>query len=222
MNEPEKPKKGWGCLQWVVVILVLLLLTSLWWAFHAVTKDIADHSSVSKNSRQIMMAMRIWALENDGAYPDSAFQERPTANQVFRKLIHEGIQEDERIFGAKKSFFVPDGKIGVAPTFDEAVKPGENHWMITAGQNSKSSGEVPLVFENAITSTWPLRWQHGHENELIRGRTWTSGKIIIGFQDNHVQVIQLEKQGDVMVLPGTVMIPNGKTPLPPLKILDIE
>jgi len=222
MNEPEKPNKGWGWLQWVVVILVLLLLTSLWWAFHAVTKDIADHSSVSKNSRQIMMAMRIWALENDGAYPDSAFQERPTANQVFRKLIHEGILEDERIFGAKKSLFVPDGKIGVAPTFDEAVKPGENHWMITAGQNSKSSGEVPLVFENAITSTWPLRWHHGHENELIRGRTWTGGKIIVGFQDNHVEVIQLEKQGDVMVLPDTVMIPNGKTPLPPLKILDIE
>jgi hypothetical protein len=37
-----------------------------------------------------------------------------------------------------------------------------------------------------------------------------------------VEVIQLERKGDVMVLPDAVMIPNGKTPLPPLKILDIE
>jgi hypothetical protein len=222
MNEPEKPKKGWGWLQWGVVATVIVGGILLWISTARVMSDMGDHSSVSKISRQIMMAMKIWAHENDGAYPDFGFSERPTANQVFRKLIHEGILEDERIFGAKKSLFVPDGKIGVAPTFDEAVKPGENHWMITAGQNSKSSGEVPMVFENAITSAWPLRWHHGHENEPIRGRTWTRGKIIVGFQDNHVEVIQLERKGDVMVLPDAVMIPNGKTPLPPLKIVDIE
>ena len=222
MNEPEKPMKGWGWLQWGVVILVLLLLTSLWWAFHAVTKDIANQSSVSTNVRQIIMAMKIWAEENDGAYPDSAFQERPTANQVFRKLIQDEILEDERIFGGKDSCFVGDGKIGTAPAFEQAVQAGENHWMITAGLNSKSPGETPLIFENAITATWPLRWFSTHQGERIRGRTWANGKVLVGFQDGSHFLVKLQKQGNVMVLPDTVMIPNGKTPLPPLKILDIE
>ena len=222
MNEPEKPKKGWGWLLWGVVIVVLLLLVSLWWTIFIVTKDIANQSSVSNNARKTIMAMKIWAHDNGGAYPDSAFQERTTANQVFRKLIQDEIIEDERIFGGKGGYFVGDGNIGTAPAYDEAVKPGENHWMITAGQNTNSSTETPLVFENAITSTWPLRWFSTHQGESIRGSVWPKGKIIVGFQDNRVELIELQKQNNVMVLPDKVMIPKGKTPLPPLKILDIE
>lgn len=222
MNEPEKPKKGWGWLQWGVVIVVLFLLVSLLLPTFNVVSPMSNQTSTANNCRQIIMAMKIWAQENGGAYPDSFFQERPTANQVFCHLVQEEIIQDERIFGAKKSFVRIDGNIGVAPEFDQAVQPGENHWMMTAGLNTKSPANTPFVFENAISSTWPLRWHHGHENEPIRSRTWTRGKIIIGFQDNHVEVIQLERKGDVMVLPDAVMIPNGKTPLPPLKILDIE
>jgi hypothetical protein len=226
MNEPEKPKKGWGCLQWGVVVSVLLagtlLLISIWSPHFGLIADMSNQTSTSNNARQTIMAMKIWAQENNGAYPDSGFPERPTANQVFRKLIQAEILEDERISGAKKSLFVPDGKIGIAPTFDEAVQPGENHWMITAGQNFNGLGEIPLIFENAITSTWPLRWHYSHVEEPIRGRTWTNGKVIVGFQDSRVELIQLKKKGEVMVLPERVMTPYGRTPLPALKILDIE
>ena len=222
MNEPEKPKKGWGCLQWGVVIGVILLLLSLLGPHFGCIAHMSNQTSTLNNTRQMIMAMKIWAQENGGAYPDSFFQERPTANQVFRRIVQEEIIQDERIFGAKKSFVRIDGNIGVAPEFDQAVQPGENHWMMTAGLNTKSPANTPVVFENAISSTWPLRWFSTHQEELIRGRTWTKGKIIVGFNDNRVELIELQRKGDVLVLPDTVMIPNGTTPLPPLKVLDIE
>jgi hypothetical protein len=223
MNEPEKPKKGWGCLQWGVVIVVLLMFgVGLLWPVFVLLDQQACQTSVTNHARQTIIAMKIWSQENNGAYPDSAFQERPTANQVFRKLIQDDIVMDERIFGSKVSFFNGDGKIGAAPAFDQAVQAGENHWMITAGLNTKSPREMPFIFENAISSTWPLRWFSSHQDKLIRGRVWRNGKIIVGFHDNSVSVVDLKKQNDVMVLPDMVMIPKGKTPLPPLKILDIE
>ncbi len=223
MNEPEKPKKGWGCLQWGVVIVVLLLLVSILrpMIFNVVS-PMSNQTSTANNCRQIIMAMKIWAQDNGGTHPDSAFQEMPTANQVFRKLIQDEVIEDERIFGAKDSFFVGDGKIGTAPAFKQAVEAGENHWMITAKQTTMSAANTPLVFENAISSTWPLSWLCTHQEEPIRGRTWAKGTIIVGFNDNSIRVVDLKKQSDVMVLPDTVLIPSGTTPLPPLKILDIE
>jgi hypothetical protein len=32
MNEPEKPKKGWGCLQ-LIVVIVTLFFSGLYWLF---------------------------------------------------------------------------------------------------------------------------------------------------------------------------------------------
>lgn len=166
------------------------------------------------------MAMKIWAQEHDGAYPDSVAGDEASANGVFRILVQEEIIQDERIFGAKQSPFQPDGNIGQAPEFLEAVAAGENHWMMIAGQNVKSGGTCPLVFENALKPVWPLAWLPNYY--LKRGRTWRNGKIIIGRNDGSVNVETLENHSGELRLSDSTLKAFGMTSLTDVKVLDIE
>lgn len=183
MNEPEKPKKGWGWLQWSVAVVVMLLMASLYVPTFARISPMANQSSTSNNCRQIIMALKIYAGDNNGVFPDGE-----TANLVFRKLIQKEVVQDERIFGGKVSPFVPDGNVGIAPNFEEAVSPGENHWMIVAGLKPGNAATIPFVFENSTNHAWPPVWRNDPQSLPLRGRVWRGGKIIAGRLDNSVNV----------------------------------
>lgn len=220
MNEPEKPNKGWGCLQWGAVLCVLVLLCTFCLSVMNVISDMASQEACLNSNRQIIMAMRIWAMDHDEAYPDSVSEPNATANVVFRQLFKDEIVSDDRVFGGHRSPFRPDGNIGVEPDFKQAVEVGENHWMIVAGLTTKSPGYYPLVFENTLTPSWPLQWSRSHKT--VRGRSWRGGRIIIGRNDNSVNVETLVKDGEQYVLPE---LPNQKSDdkrLTDFKLLDIE
>jgi hypothetical protein len=127
MNEMEQSKKGWGCLQWGVVISVIMMLASLIVPALNITADMATQTSSANNCRQIIMALKIWASENDGVFPDAGTPQPTASNQVFRKLIQSEIIQDERIFGSNGSPFRPDNIIGNPPDYARVLEPGENH-----------------------------------------------------------------------------------------------
>ena len=152
--------------------------------------------SSMNNCRQIIMAMKIYANDNNGSYPDSiedkATGELPkTANDALRKLFQNDVIQDERIFGCKASRFIPDGDIGSAPAFEKALEPGENHWAITHGATTESAGSLPLVFEAPAEPTWPPLWNVDMPGVPIRGRVWRDRAIIIGRNDNSVNAAML-------------------------------
>jgi hypothetical protein len=111
MNEPEKPKKGWGWLQWGFIIVVSLIGISLIVPTIGFTASMANQTASANNARQIIMALKIWASENNGVFPDAKLPSPVSSNQVLRRLIQNEILEDERIFGATNSPFAPDGNI---------------------------------------------------------------------------------------------------------------
>jgi hypothetical protein len=169
-----------------------------------VIQDMANQTSTSNNCRQIIMAMKIFAQENNSIYPDSYQNpttggQAVTANDAFRVLLQEEVIQDERIFGAKASPYQPDGNVGTAPGYDKALQAGENHWALTQGQTTSSNGIMPLVYENPLAPSWPPNWNCDAAGQLKPGRTWRGGKIIIGRNDNSVNVEQLasKKGGSV-------------------------
>lgn len=145
------------------------------------------------NSKQIIIALRLYAGDHDGKYPDAMAPHARSSNEVFHLLFKEGILETERIFGCSRSPFLPDGNIGTAPDFLEALKPGENHWAMTKGLNDAMNGCVPLVFENPSEATWPPKWNADFAFQEKPGRVWWGGKIVVGFNDTSVEVFTLEK-----------------------------
>ncbi len=197
-------QRGFTLIELLVVITIIAILASLAVPTFNVIQDMANQTSASNNCRQIIMAMKIFANDNNSIYPDTYNNPQTggmaiTANDAFRVLIQEQIIQDERIFGSKASMFIPDNNIGTAPSFDQALQANENHWALTQGQTTSSNGIMPLVFENPLAPSWPPHWNCDAAGQPKPGRAWRGGKIIIGRNDNSVNVESLasKKGGSV-------------------------
>jgi len=174
-----------ACVLVGVVGLILLGMSVL--AYRHVVADRANQMRAINNLRQISMSLKVYAADHNGEYPTGR-----TANEAFRRLLQTDILEDERLFGCPLSPFVPDGEIGEAPDFPRAVGTGENHWMLVDGLNDNSPGHLPAVFENALDTSWPPVWDGSAFDKVrARGQTWKGRKVIVGLNDNSVNVERL-------------------------------
>lgn len=238
-NEPEKPRKGWGCLMWAVAGAAVVLFLPLMMTSHGRMSVRALQMKAGSNARQITALMMTYAADYNGLYTDAGLpQDSLTANAAFRELVKEGLVLDEMIFGCPYSSFIPDKDMGPAPDFPKALEPGENHWMMVAGQNNTTPGTHPLIIENATDATWPPKWLPGATEipEAFRhpfldwlpkppqppGRSWKGNTIMMGYNDASVIAVPLVKKDGLMHLPDSVLKPKGLPPLPNFKLLDVE
>lgn len=190
MNEPANKKRGWAPIHIIVGIVAgLLVIGALIPPFNIVSAK-APQSATLGNARQVITALKLYAGDHNGAYPDSALPDAKSSNEVFRLLIREGVLQDERIFGAKVSPFMPDNDIGDAPQYHKALEAGENHWAMVKGLTDKAIATSVVILENPFTAS-PLRWAEGDGKKAFKGRTWKGGAIIVGFNDTSVQAMKL-------------------------------
>lgn len=196
----ESSIQRWGCLQWGIVLVVVILGGMLTWsAMPWTTKNMSQMKGVN-NCRQIIVALKLYAADNGSVYPDAGLETSgvTSANQVFRRLFEEAIVTDERIFGCPpRSMYVPDGDIGTAPDFSQALTPGECHWMLLKSQTDFSLGDMPVVVENALNASWPPKWDVSDQSGGKRGRVWKGNNIIVGRNDGSVAVEKLSPEGTI-------------------------
>lgn len=201
-------RTSWTWIEWVTSAILVLLVGML---ILAATPMCGCGGQISKsvaNCRQIILSIRLYAADHNGAYPDSAVPLATDSNTVFRQLIIAGALEDEKIFGCGASRFMPDGDIGTAPNYSRAAMPGENHWAMTKGLHDNSPGDMPLVYENPVDATWPPAWNPDAAGRSVKGRTWSGGKVIIGTNDTSVELMKLESSKGTSV-PLKRMYPEG-------------
>lgn len=217
MSEPQ-PREPFGCLPWSVIGIGIVLGVALQLPLWNRVSKVSEMMKAVSNCRQIILCIKQYAGKHHSEHPDSLIMEgtgvRRTSNAAFRKMIEEEIVTEERIFGCPKSPYVPDSNIGIAPSFSEALKPGECHWMMVAGLNDDSAGNLPLVFENTLRAEWPLRWNAEKPGESVRGRVWKSRQIIVGRQDGGAEVYDVRADGTAILTHLDVS--------KPLPVLDIE
>ncbi|MEI6533959.1 MAG: hypothetical protein WCN98_01365 [Verrucomicrobiaceae bacterium] len=157
---------------------------------------IAERSPQAKainNCKQIITTLKLYNADQREIYPDADLPNAKTSNEVFRRLFMAGVADSEEIFGCPQSELgKPDGNIGTAPDYTEALKPGENHWAMTKGHTDSDSGSIPLIFENPSEATWPPKWNPSLIGTEKPGRPWARGLVIVGFNDGSVQAFPLE------------------------------
>jgi hypothetical protein len=229
-NEPEKPKKGWGCLQWGVVVVTVFFVASFFVPSYGLVTEKALQMKGGSNARQIVGLLLAYASDHHGHYPDHGKDlSKLSSNEAFRSLVSEELVLDEMIFSCPESRFVPDKNIGVPPDYSEALQPGENHWMFVAGLSNTSTSHYPLVIEDAAYAAWPSTWLpyakpyfSFSDQRRLPGMAWKDGKIIVAFNDASVQTVKLELRNGLLHLPESFLKPPGKEPLPDLKVLDVE
>lgn len=193
MNTPDPPRVTWPML--ITTFVVLALLAGL---FAASTLRMSSHhgpliKSVT-NCRQIIIAVRLYAADEGGKFPDSSVPGAKDSNTVFRQLFVAGALEDEMIFRGGGSRFLPDREIGPPPDYARALEPGENHWAMTKGADDTCPGTLPLVFENPVRAAWPPAWNVDAAGQDVKGRAWEGGKIIIGTADTSVELMKLSSR----------------------------
>ena len=179
----------------VTLIAVAIPLAWLGLIVQAYFSRSAEQQNVARgvaNCRQILEALQKYRDEHQPNGPlgipvTPAPPQPRTSNEAFRELFKANVLSDESIFGCPQSPYQPDGNHGTAPAFEEALAPGENHWMMTSGLSDSASGSVPLVYENAVTAKWNPEWNADVKAQPAPGRSWSKG-IIIGFLDRSASV----------------------------------
>ena len=187
-----KRNHAFTLIELLVVITIIAILAGLAVPTYTYVQMLANQTRGVNNAKQIIVSMKLFSKEHNSQYPDSVPNPltgslAQNANDAFRLMIQEKIVPDERIFGCPAGFN-PDGSMGQSPNYANALMPGENHWAMTAGQTDTTAGNMPLVFENPASPSWPPLWNANMAGKIAPGRTWTGGKIIIGRNDGSVAV----------------------------------
>jgi prepilin-type N-terminal cleavage/methylation domain-containing protein len=186
-------KQGFTLIELLVVITIIAILASLSMAAIGKMQEKGQVTKAIANCRQILLSIRLYSSDEGGRYPDQdPSNPATTSNVAFRNLIKNGSLEDEKIFGCGVSKYIPDGNIGSAPEYEEAVKGGENHWMMTGDLNDSASGSIPLVYENSVSLGTDPTWNADAAGRSVRGRTWNGGRIIVGTNDTSVELMKCE------------------------------
>ncbi len=197
--------RGFTLIELLVVITIIAILAGLALPAFTTVQQNARMTQAGNNARQIIITLKAWAGDNQGLYPDFYKKDPPqTANDAFRLMIKAGLIEDERIFSCPASPFVNDNNIGEGPDYQEALEASENHWCMTKGLSDSASGNAPIVFENAVATSWPPTWNCDLAGQPKEGRAWKGGKIIVGLNDGSVTPQKLaSSKGDNVGLEQT-------------------
>jgi prepilin-type N-terminal cleavage/methylation domain-containing protein len=196
-----RTQQGFTLIELLVVITIIALLASLAMPVYGTVTEKGNITKTINNAKQIFLALKVYASDNDGRYPDSAKDDTgksidaKDSNTVFRQLFIANILADERIFNSPASPFIADGNIGTAPSFDKALDKGENHWAMMGGLNDSASPGSPVVFENAKTSDADPAWDTKSVGKSTKGRVWSGPSIVVGLNDGSVQKIKLTTDG---------------------------
>ncbi|MDI1314840.1 type II secretion system protein [Prosthecobacter sp.] len=223
-----KRNHAFTLIELLVVITIIAILAGLAVPTYNAVQTIANQTRGVSNARQIIVAMKLFSKDHSSQYPDTVANPltgslAQNANDAFRLMIQERIVTDERIFGCPAGFN-PDNNIGQGPNYGSALMPGENHWAITGGQTDTAGGDMPLVFENPVSPTWPPLWNADVPGQISPGRTWPSGKIIIGRNDGSVAVEALAGTRGMIgpkVMAGGVNMFNQASQGIPQRILQV-
>ena len=172
----------------LVVITIIAILVGIALPTFSKVQEKGNITKGMNNARQVGLALKLYASDNDGRYPDSAPGFTPiSSNDVMRELVKDGQVTNEAIFGCPASSKGnPDGDLGEPDQHLEAATPGENHWDMARGLNDSTPGNYPLLWENALSATWNPRWDPTQPAVAVDGRTWSGGKVILLLNDGSV------------------------------------
>ena len=153
-------------------------------------------TNAMNNARQIGLALRLFANDNDGAYPlttNSYGENIITSNDAFRSLIPTYL-DTEKVFvvGGSKAGPAADNVIQDAA---HILQPGENYWAFISGLSPTSNSNWPLIADNTDGTGYYVT----EENQL--GGTWKGTKAVTINTDVSGHIVPLQGTGDKRFLP---------------------
>lgn len=183
-------------LELLIVIAIIGVLAGIAFPAFTVAMRTAHMNAAMQSSRQIALALRMYANDHEGAYPqtkNSYGQDITTSNDAFRSLLPTYLDNE-------KVFTVPNSKTGANADNkmedpSQILQAGENHWAFVSGLTSSSNSNWPLIVDHTDGSgTYTNK-----ENTL--GGTWLGTKGVEILTDGSGRIVPLMGTGDKRFLP---------------------
>jgi prepilin-type N-terminal cleavage/methylation domain-containing protein len=186
----------------LVVVAIIAILAGL--AVPAFTGVLlaGKQTRAANNARQIGLALRLYAGDNDGNYPakkNSYGEDIRSSNDVFRSLVPTYL-DNEGVFavGGSKAGPGTDGDITDAA---HIVARGENHWAYVDGLGSTSNSNWPLIVDHTDGTGYYTN------QEGVLGGTWKGTKTVVLRADISAHVVPMAGAGSRRFIPR----PDDKT-----------
>ena len=149
----------------LIVITIIAVLASIALPAYTGVKERGDQTKDLSNAKQIALALRQFAIDNNGTYPSkppgtdysAASGLASTSNDAFWWLFPDYLQT-EQIFAVSGSAYtptLPDNKLDPANsgTRTDTLKAGENTFSYVAGLTDTSNPTFPLIADGFAAAT---------------------------------------------------------------------
>jgi len=195
--------KAFTLIELLIVVTIIAVLASIALpAFNGV-KERGDQTKDLSNAKQIALALRQFAIDNNGQYPShppaasySTAAGLPTNSNdaywwLFPSADQTGYLQSEQIFAVPGSAYTkanPDNHLdapgGATRTFTLAA--GENAYAYVAGLTDTSNPTFPILADgfSATVGTYDT-------NKSNVGGVWAAKKAIVAFCDGSGQIVRV-------------------------------
>jgi prepilin-type N-terminal cleavage/methylation domain-containing protein len=203
MRTKTKSSAAFTLIELLIVVTIIAVLASIALPAFIGVKERGDQTKDLSNAKQIALALRQFAIDNNSAYPShppaasyaAAVGNPANSNEAFWWLFASGDQsgylQSEQIFavpGSKYTPSNPDNRLDApgAAARVETLKAGENSYAYVSGLTDTSNPTFPLIADgfSAVIGTYDT-------NKSLVGGVWAAKKAIIVFCDASGQIVKV-------------------------------
>jgi prepilin-type N-terminal cleavage/methylation domain-containing protein len=207
----KNPKSAFTLIELLVVITIIAILASIALpVFNGVTER-ANQTKDLSNAKQIAIAMKLFAADNNGFFPsknpaadyNAAPPALPTlSNDAFWWLFPNYLQSED-VFAVASSVWSPKNPDNVldpvgSTTRTATLAQGENNYAYVLGLTDTSNPAFPLLADG-FTGTIPVY----DTNKSVKGGVWAAKKAVVIFCDASGQIMKVDATTHTVMRPGT-------------------
>jgi hypothetical protein len=144
------------------------------------------------------MALKMYANDNDGAFPEGKGSAMAAFNELFPKAAGaSGYIKDKKQFFVKGSAYTKK----LNPTSDPLkLQTEENHWAYMAGLTSESSENWPLIFDGPKDESGTYSAVKTEKGGVWEGRTAIVVRVSGGASPEKLKDFKLQSDGQTNAL----------------------
>jgi len=195
----------------LVVITIIAVLASIALPAFTAVQERANQTKDLSNAKQIALALKQFATDNNGAFPAKApaadystatdLVATDTSNDAFWWLFPNYLQSEDifTVAGSKWSPSSPDNKVDTAGSAGrtDTLKAGENSYAYVVGLTDTANPAFPLLADG-FTTTIPTY----DTNKAAKGGVWAAKKAIIALCDGSGQIMKVDPASKTVNRPG--------------------